>query len=255
MNSNPIVWPKGCRAAVSLTYDDGIPNHPQVVAPALEARGFRGTFYAPLSSDIEENPLVWREMAKRGHELGNHTVYHPCWSINGKHSAWLDEQRNLVNYDEARWLDEITTANNALTLIDGRTERTFGNTCFDNYIGPAEAPICLEPLIAQKFSAARGENTETVVNLKAVNFNNLGTVWADRRAFEDFTKELDEILAVGGWVIYTFHGVGGGSHDHFIDAKEHLRLLDFLHQNVSQIWTAPLIEVARHLKKTQKSSR
>lgn len=255
MTLQSIHWPKGCQAAVSLTYDDGLPIHPRIVAPLLEAHGMRGTFYAPLNSDVNDNPLAWREMAKRGHELGNHTVYHPCWSVNDKHKDWLDDQLNTVYYDEGRWLDEITTANNGLILVDGRTERTYGNTCFDNYIGPAEAPICLEPLIAQKFLAARGEETSRPVNLDAINFNNLGTVWADRRSFGDFGKELDEILDKGGWVIYTFHGVGSGSHNHFIESSEHLRLLDFLQQNNRQIWTAPLIDVVKHIQKEQAAKR
>ncbi len=249
MSQTHFAWPKGCRAAVSLSYDDGIPNHPQLVAPMLEEHGLRGTFYVPIKDDVMQNPLPWRAMAGRGHELGNHTVFHPCWSVGGKYADWLPDQFNLEHYDAERWLDEIHTANQALELVDGRSERTFGNTCFDNYMGPEEDPVCLEPLIAQVFLAARGEATGRPVNLAAVNYNNLGTIWADRRSFEDFTGELQEIADNGGWVIYTFHGVGETAHNHHIRVREHRRLLEFLRDNAKQYWTAPVIDVVRRLKK------
>jgi len=249
MSQSRTQWPKGSRAAVSLTYDDGIPNHPQFVAPPLEAHGLRGTFYAPLKSDLMQNPLAWRAMAARGHELGNHSVFHPCWSVQGKYDSWLPDDFNLVHYDEERWLDEINTANQALALVDGRSERTFGNTCFDNYLGPEDEPVCLEPLIAQAFVAARGEDTGRPVDLVKINFNNLGTIWGDRRAFGDFTGELQGLLDSGGWVIYTFHGVGEEAHQHHINAGEHQRLLEFLRDSAKQIWTAPVIDVVTWLKK------
>lgn len=244
-----IRWPKGCRAAVSLSYDDGIPNHPQVVAPQLEAHGLRGTFYTPLRSGLMKDPLPWRAMAARGHELGNHSVFHPCWSIYGKYDSWLPETYNLVNYTAERWLDEMNTANEALKLVDARDERTFGNTCFNNYLGPVDDPVCLEPLIAQLFVAARGEETNRPVDLENLNYNNLGTIWGDRRAFGDFSSELNEILDTGGWVIYTFHGVGEEAHNHHINAEEHRRLLAFLRDNAAQYWTAPVMDVVKWLKK------
>jgi peptidoglycan-N-acetylglucosamine deacetylase len=242
-------WPKGCRAAVSLTYDDGLPNHYQVVGPQLEAHNLRGTFYAPLNSDLMQNALAWRKLAERGHELGNHMVFHPCWSIQGRYDEWLAEEFNLVNYDGERWLDEARTANQALSLVDGKRERTFGNTCFDNNFGPEEAPISLEPFIQQVFLAARGEDTGQPVNLNTINFNNLGTVWADRRSFADFVPEFERLVDNGGWIIYTMHGVGAGTHYHNIDFQEHLRLLAYLQANAKTIWTAPVVEVVRHLKK------
>jgi hypothetical protein len=252
MEHQLVQWPQGRRAAVSLSYDDGLPLHPQVVGPLLEKYGFRGTFYTPLNSDLMQSPLPWRKLAARGHELGNHTVFHPCRNTGGRYSSWLDEELDLTYYDEERWVDEITTANSALALVDGKNERTFGNTCFDNLIGPEHAPIKIESLAAPHFIAARGENTDRPVDLTNLNLYNLGTVWADQRSFGDLAPDLEQAIETGGWVIYTFHGVGHGTHNHFIAESEHNRLLAFLQANQSRIWTAPVIEVARHLKKIRK---
>jgi hypothetical protein len=249
MSQSQFAWPKGRQAVVSLTYDDGIPNHPQLVAPQLEAHGLRGTFYVPIKDDVLQNPLPWRAMASRGHELGNHTVYHPCWGVDGRYADWLEDEFNLVNYDAEHWLDEVRTANQALGLIDGGNERTFGNTCYDNYLGPEDDPVCLEPLIAQVFLAARGEATGKPVDLANINYNNLGTVPIGERSFEDFAGELDEIADTGGWVIYTFHGIGEAAHNIHVNAGEHLRLLDFLRDRAQTYWTAPVIDVVKWLMK------
>ena len=248
MDLATIHWPKGRRAVVSLTYDDGLPSHPRVVAPLLEKYHIRGTFYAPLKSDLSESPLMWREMVRRGHELGNHTVFHPCWSVDGKFKDWLQDDYNLENYDEKRWLDEVKTANEALTLVDGHNDRTFGNTCWNNYLGSKNEPICLEPLIEQVFIAARGVNLGKQVDLARINFNNLGTVWADGRTFDQFLPELENVLDMGGWIIYSFHGVGKEAHSLYIDPQEHLSLLEYLSRNSKQIWTAPVIDVVKFLK-------
>ena len=38
-------WFGGRNCAVSLTFDDGMDSHLDVVVPALDARGMAGTFY------------------------------------------------------------------------------------------------------------------------------------------------------------------------------------------------------------------
>ena len=241
------VWPNGCRAAVSLTYDDGIPAHTQFVAPQLEEYGLRGTFYTPLKSDLIIHPLAWRALAERGHEIGNHTIFHPCRDLDGRYNSWLPQAFNLAHYDEKRWQEEIRVANGVLRMIDGKDARTFGNTCFDNWLGPEEAPVRLDTLAAEHFAAARGEETNRPVDLQNLNRYNLGTVWADRRTFAAFREEFEALLNNGGWIIYTFHGVGEGTHNHFIAEKEHQQLLAFLRDQQAQIWTAPVVDVVKCL--------
>ena len=38
-------WPDNRKGAVSLGFDDGCPSHLSVAVPALNARGFKGTFF------------------------------------------------------------------------------------------------------------------------------------------------------------------------------------------------------------------
>ena len=85
------------RCIVSLTYDDALPCHFESVAPLLEEHCIRGTFYVPCGPALFAHADAWREVAAQGHELGNHTVFHPC-----RDQPWLDEAYNLSHYTARR---------------------------------------------------------------------------------------------------------------------------------------------------------
>lgn len=73
-------------AAISYTYDDGLKEHYTLVAPEMEKRGFRGTFWVngisvnPDDEQVKDTSRVsWpqlKEMALRGHEISNHGWSH-----------------------------------------------------------------------------------------------------------------------------------------------------------------------------------
>ena len=71
-------WPDNRKGAVSLGFDDGCPSHLSVAVPALNARGFKGTFFL-MSGDGSWSPdwNAWRDVAAQGHEIGSHTKTHP----------------------------------------------------------------------------------------------------------------------------------------------------------------------------------
>ncbi len=77
-------WRDNKRAALSFTYDDGLMEHFTMVAPELEKRGFRGTFWIIGNmvgvNDTVSPRLTWekvREMHLRGHEMSSHSWSHP----------------------------------------------------------------------------------------------------------------------------------------------------------------------------------
>ncbi len=238
-------WPDGQTAAVSLTYDDGLPCHFETVAPAHEAAGLRATFYVPIFDSVIRYRDRWRELASHGHEIGNHSLFHPCLRDPGR--EWLDPAYDLHSYTPRRWKEEMAVANDALHQIDGLSERTFGNTCYDITIGPASDPVLLETLMPPFFSAARGQQAATPVDLDHLNRYNLGTKDIDYLTFEQVRADIEAAAASGGWVIFTMHGIGEGTHRLFVDSQEHARLVQWLGENRSRIWTAPLRDVVRHL--------
>ena len=75
----------GKECAVSLTFDDSMKEHYTIVAPELEKRGFRGTFWMcgawmPADPQADTTHFTWveaKEMSDNGHEMSNHTWSHP----------------------------------------------------------------------------------------------------------------------------------------------------------------------------------
>lgn len=243
-------WPEERRGAVSLTYDDGREDQLLYAVPQLEAAGLRATFNPTIKGAFLGTADEWGAVAARGHELGNHTLFHPCLSEPGRErSKWLHVAYNLADYTERRFREEITVANWILRRIDGREERTYANTCHDNWIGRDDSRRCLEPILADYFVAARGECTGRAVDIAKVNFSNLGTVPGDRKSIEYYQDTIEETVERGDWVIFTIHGVSSGTQGVIGDPAVHERLVSWLGENAERIWTAPMIEVAKHLKR------
>lgn len=75
---NNFVW-NNKRCAVALSYDDALNVHLDNAIPLLDSLGLKATFYlSGFSPSFRERVKDWISVAKKGHELGNHTLFHPC---------------------------------------------------------------------------------------------------------------------------------------------------------------------------------
>src|ERR1700681_42282 len=61
-------------AAASLTFDDSRAVHLDVVAPELNKRHLRATFFLIVSKTTRLGD--WQKLQSQGHEIGNHSVTH-----------------------------------------------------------------------------------------------------------------------------------------------------------------------------------
>ena len=103
--SRPFPWPGGVKAAVVLTYDDGMDTHLDHAVPDLDAAGLRGTFFLPGQSESLAKRLPeWQALATRGHELGNHAIFHPCLRkpAGRPEREWVKPEYALESYTVER---------------------------------------------------------------------------------------------------------------------------------------------------------
>ena len=237
-------WPAGRKCAVSITYDDALPIHYELAGPALEAHGLRGTFYLNISAGPSDAPLPWRELAARGHELGNHSLFHPC-RRDATNRRWVDKAFDLRQYTPHRFQQEVGIANAFLELIDGRNERSYAYTCFDTHIGrwPTRTPIA--DMIRDKFIAGRGARTDQPIAVsRDLDLMNLGGFLADTLPLTALIDTVKRASDEGSWLILVIHGIGAGTHNSFVEPSSHRKLLDFL-ASESSTWVAPVIEIAK----------
>ncbi len=86
----PFPWPGGKRAAVSLTYDDGLDSQLANAAPQLDEFGLKATFFL-TRENMEARAKDWEALASRGHEIADHTNTHPC-RLRGYDSDRFDRE-------------------------------------------------------------------------------------------------------------------------------------------------------------------
>ena len=212
---------------VTLTYDDGLESHVDTVGQLLTERRLRGTFYAPVQSDLVARPDLWKTLAAAGHELGNHSVIHPCTAADD--APWIQPWQDLATYDETRLTEELSLANQVLAMIDGKTSRTYGNTCCETSFGPERTPM--GPILKRLFVGARGRHSDEPAPLDdTLDPFDVGCIGADWRSLDELVGFVDDARRIGGWAVFMIHGVHPDDHDWFLDPGVHVGFLDWLSQ-------------------------
>jgi peptidoglycan/xylan/chitin deacetylase (PgdA/CDA1 family) len=240
MAQDAVTWNhKGC--AVVLTYDDGIDADLYRVAPALDSLGLKATFYVIGSSSSVAGRLAeWRLVAQHGHELGNHTLFHPCeGGLPGR--DWVQGDNDLRRYTVKRAVDEIRVNNVLLQAIDGKTTRTFAYPCGDLKIGDT----AFYDRLRKDFVAARGV-TPLMQSIDKIDLDNIGCYFISGQTSEQMIALVKEAMNKHALLVFLFHGVGGG-HSINEDAGAHSRLLHYLKDHESEIWIAPMVDVAEYV--------
>jgi peptidoglycan/xylan/chitin deacetylase (PgdA/CDA1 family) len=234
------------KCAVVLTYDDALNINLDIVIPALDSLGLKGTFYL-----IGESPAVskripeWRLAAQKGHELGNHSLMHPCdASLDGR--SWVGPDQALNKYTVTRAVNEIKVTNTLLQAIDGKTERTFAFPCGDTKIGSVNFYDDLK----KDFVGARGVQSG-FKHIKEVDLNNINCFYIDGHSGEYMIDLVKKAIESHTLLVFLFHGVGG-EHNINVSAKAHKELLQFLKLHEKEIWNAPMVDVAKFIRKNQK---
>ncbi len=140
------------QCAVVLTYDDAIDIDLDNVLPELDSAGLKGTFYLIGSSPVVKKRVTeWKAAAAEGHELGNHSLFHPCdGSRPGR--GFVTPATDLSKYTVRRAVSEIRANNDLLTSIDGKRIRTFAYPCGDLTIGDT----LFYDSLKRDFAGARG---------------------------------------------------------------------------------------------------
>src|SRR5687767_6318038 len=97
----------GRKSAVVLSYDDALNVHLDKVIPLLDSLKLKGTFYlSGYFPGCRDRVKDWRLAASHGHELGNHTLFHPCLgNIPGR--EWVNAERKMENYSLPGMSEEI----------------------------------------------------------------------------------------------------------------------------------------------------
>lgn len=230
-------WPKGRVAAVVLTYDDALHSQLDVALPQLAKAGFHGTFF--LDGDITPDDMLrWRAVARSGHELGNHSLNHPCpRAMLPDHEPYFTD-----DYDVPRMLTELAVMNDILFGIDGRRARTYSVPCSQMLVGGTDYTDALRDGRLVRYVRTGGDAWRSVVKdfaqLDRFQVPSYGPV--DNPDGAALIAYVERVRTARGLGVLQFHGTGG---DYLqVSAQAHQALVDYLRRH-PEVWVATFQEV------------
>lgn len=205
----------GKECAVSLTFDDSMKEHYTIVAPELEKRGFRGTFWMcggwmPAEPQYDTTHFTWaeaKEMSDKGHEMSNHSWSHP----------------NMTTLSEDELKEQIRKNDEAILANLGKPSTTF---CF-----PYNAYN--DAVLAEVMKGRIGAR--------------LKEFWlgGQHSPKEYLQKQIEDALAAGSWIVGMTHGINYG-YDCYEDASEFTDFLDYLKSLEDRIWVGTFRDIAAY---------
>lgn len=185
--------PGNKRAAVSLTFDDGLQCQLDYAIPAMDEHSIKGTFFLPaMCPAYPVHWPSWRAVADRGHELGGHSV----------------------NHQKARTMDGNTARSEAFDSA-GIIRRSTGAEVRSYAYPYTDAPMFYQDAVQRAhYVAARGgrvARADKFIRQKdELNRFNVPCLHVNGGCFDDLQPEMwiDCALERQSWIVLMFHGVG-----------------------------------------------
>src|ERR1043166_4539923 len=195
-------WPKGKRAALSLTFDDARLSQMDRGIPLMDQHGVKGTFYVSMRA-MHQRLDGWKRAVAKGHEVGNHTFSHPCSGNFG----WSRDAA-LENYDLAQMEEDIIKSNSEIQKALGGKTTTFAVPGGQKFVGPGEKTHSYVPLIAKHFVAGRGFRDESTNDPMFCDLAQLCGQDSDSQPFDQLQPWIDDAVKTGRWTVFVSHEVG-----------------------------------------------
>lgn len=192
-------WPEGKKMALSLTFDDARLSQIDTGIPLLDKYGVKATFYISPGSMLKRTD-GWKQAVVNGHDIGNHSVYHPCsgnfvWS---RHKA-------LEEYTLQKMKSELDSASRLINEVLGVQPVSFAYPCGQTFIGRGISTQSYVPLIASMFESGRGWLNEAPNDPYFCDLAQLNASELDGKSFEQIMTLIETAKSTGHWLILAGH--------------------------------------------------
>lgn len=192
-------WPEGKQMALSLTFDDARTSQVEKGIPLLDRYGISGTFYVSPGAMLE-SVEDWRAAVDSGHDIGNHTLVHPC----SGNFPWAREKA-LEDYTLEKMASELDSASRLIQSVLGIWPSAFAYTCGQTFVGRGVNTQSYVPLVAARFETGRnwmneGPNDPVYCDLARLNGTEL-----DGKSFSEALKLIEEARVQGAWLVFAGH--------------------------------------------------
>ena len=235
-------WPDGKRAALSLTFDDARLSQTDSGTALLDKYGLKATFFV-VPSSVQERLDAWKKAVANGHEIGNHTINHPCtgnfsWSAkNALENYSLDDMRN-----------ELIQCNKRIEVLLGVKPEVFAYPCGQKFVGRDTNTKSYVPLVAKMFLVGRGWRDEAMNDPGFCDLAQVSGIEMDGKNFNEILPLIEEARTTGQWLILAGHEMGdSGIQTTWLKMLK--QLIEYVQDPANGIWIAPVGTVAKYIVK------
>jgi peptidoglycan/xylan/chitin deacetylase (PgdA/CDA1 family) len=237
-------WPDGKRAAVSLSFDDSRWSQIDIGLAVLQKEGVKATFYVQAPR-VQQRLQGWKTAVADGHEIGNHTVTHPC---TGNYP--FSRKNALEDYDLQRMAQQMDDNNRQIRELLGVTPRDFAYPCGLKFVGRGRETKSYVPLVAERFLSGRGYLDEAPNDPSFVDLAQaMGTPF-DNLDFDQMKKLVDDAAKNGKWVIFVGHEIGSRAYQ-TTDVQALEQLCEYLKDPANGIWLGTVQQVGSYVREHQ----
>ncbi len=240
MSEKQFKWPQGKKAGVSITFDDARFSQPEVAVPILNKYNVKATFYVS-PGNMEHRLSDWEKIVADGHEIGNHTMTHPCSGNFG-----FARNNALEDYTLSRMEDDILSANEIIMKRLGVSPSTFAYPCGQKFVGRGLNTKSYVPLIAKHFIVGRSAFDEVHNDPSFADLAQATGIDIDSASFERVKGLLDRALSEGGWLILFGHEIGAGGGQTIL-ANTLEKLCQYAQDPANGIWIDTVASIGNYI--------
>lgn len=238
-------WPHGKRAAVSLSFDDARLSQVDTGLALLKKHGVKVTFFVE-SGNLEKRRNGWKQAVLDGHEIGNHSVTHPC---TGNYA--FSRNNALEDYDLGMMEKQLDGGNAEIRRLLGVTPRTFAYPCGQKFVGRGQKVKSYVPLVAERFLVGRGYLDESANDPAFCDLAQaMGTPFDDMD-FDGMKSLVNQAAGEGRWVIFVGHEIGKRG-SQITDTAALESLCEYLKDPANGIWLGTVNEIGEYVQKQRR---
>ncbi len=235
-------WPQGKKMALSLTFDDARLSQPDKGIPLLDKYDVKGTFYVSPGS-MKQRLEAWKKAVKNGHDIGNHSIAHPCTG----NFDW-SRGKALEDYTLQSMYSELDSANKIIKQELGVEPTSFAFPCGQTFVGRGENIKSYIPVVASLFESGRLWLSEGPNDPMFCDLSQLTGMELDGKSFEQVKKLIETAKSTGKWLILAGHEMNdGGNQTSLLTTIE--AICKYAKDPANEIWIDNVHNIASYIKK------
>lgn len=244
VKNNSFLWPDGKKMAISITFDDARLSQIDNGIPLLDKYNVKGTFY--LSPDaMLERVDGWKKAISNGHDIGNHSLVHPCTG----NFLW-SRQKALENYSFVEMGNELDSAGRMIEHVLGFRPVSFAYPCGQTFIGRGLQTQSYVPLVAARFKTGRTWLDEGPNDPVFCDLSQLTGMELDGKSFQQIKVLIDDAREKGSWLILAGHEMDeGGAQTSILSTIE--SICQYAMDPANEIWIDHVNNIGDYVREKQ----